>query len=392
MRHPLIKILPIALLLWTACQNQPTTMPAENKTVAPPPPPVQAIVRSDWGKLPDGTPLALYTLRNKQGMEIRVSNYGGIITHWMAPDRSGKLADIVLGYDSIGGYLKETPYFGAIVGRYGNRIAKGKFSLEGKIYKLAINNIGNHLHGGLKGFDKVVWQVEPLDSAQTLRLTYRSRDGEEGYPGNLDVTVLYKLTDDNTLHISYEARTDQPTVVNLTQHTYFNLTGGVKSDILAHEVMLNADRFVPVDKTLIPTGELRPVKGTVFDFTQPTAVGQRINDPKDEQIKFGGGYDHCWVLNKTAAAGLQSAATVYEPTSGRTLEVLTTEPAVQFYAGNFLDGKITGKNGVVYQKRYGLCLETEHYPDSPNQPAFPTTVLRPGEVYKTETVYRLGVR
>lgn len=390
MRHPLIKFLPIALLLWTACQNQPTTMPAENKNVAPPP--VQAIVRSDWGKLPDGTPLALYTLRNKQGMEIRVSNYGGIITHWMAPDRSGKLADIVLGYDSIGGYLKETPYFGAIVGRYGNRIAKGKFSLEGKTYKLAINNIGNHLHGGLKGFDKVVWQVEPLDSAQTLRLTYRSRDGEEGYPGNLDVTVLYKLTDDNTLHISYEARTDQPTVVNLTQHTYFNLTGGVKSDILAHEVMLNADRFVPVDKTLIPTGELRPVKGTVFDFTQPTAVGQRIDDPKDEQIKFGGGYDHCWVLNKTAAAGLQSAATVYEPTSGRTLEVLTTEPAVQFYAGNFLDGKITGKNGVVYQKRYGLCLETEHYPDSPNQPAFPTTVLRPGEVYKTETVYRLGVR
>ena len=390
MRHPLIKFLPIALLLWTACQNQPTTMPAENKNVAPPP--VQAIVRSDWGKLPGGTPLALYTLRNKQGMEIRVSNYGGIITHWMAPDRTGKLADIVLGYDSIGGYLKETPYFGAIVGRYGNRIAKGKFSLEGKTYKLAINNIGNHLHGGLKGFDKVVWQVEPLDSAQTLRLTYRSRDGEEGYPGNLDVTVLYKLTDDNTLHISYEARTDQPTVVNLTQHTYFNLTGGVKSDILAHEVMLNADRFVPVDKTLIPTGELRPVKGTVFDFTQPTAVGQRINDPKDEQIKFGGGYDHCWVLNKTAAAGLQSAATVYEPTSGRTLEVLTTEPAVQFYAGNFLDGKITGKNGVVYQKRYGLCLETEHYPDSPNQPAFPTTVLRPGEVYKTETVYRLGVR
>ncbi len=392
MRHPLIKFLPIALLLWTACQNQPTTMPAENKTVAPPPPPVQAIVRTDWGKLPDGTPLALYTLRNKQGMEIRVSNYGGIITHWTAPDRAGKLEDIVLGYDSIGGYLKETPYFGAIVGRYGNRIAKGKFALNGKNYKLAINNIGNHLHGGLKGFDKVVWQVESLDSAQTLRLTYRSQDGEEGYPGNLDVTVRYQLTDDNALHIRYEARTDQPTVVNLTQHTYFNLTGGVKGDILNHEVMLQADRFVPVDKTLIPTGELRPVKGTVFDFTQPTPVGQRINDPKDEQIKFGGGYDHCWVLNKTAGTGLQPAATVYEPTSGRTLEVLTTEPAVQFYTGNFLDGKITGKNGTVYQKRYGLCLETEHYPDSPNQPAFPTTVLRPGEVYKTETVYRLGLR
>lgn len=364
-------------------------MPAETKTTAPPSP-VWPIVRSDWGKLSDGTPLALYVLRNHQGMEVKISNYGGIITHWTAADRNGKQEDIVLGYDSVDGYLQETPYFGAIIGRYGNRIAKGKFKLNGKAYKLAVNNTGNHLHGGLKGFDKVVWQAEPIDSAQSLRLTYLSKDGEEGYPGNLTVTVVYQLTDDNALHIRYEARTDQATVVNLTQHTYFNLTGG-KGDILSHEVMLNADRFLPVDKTLIPTGELRPVKGTVFDFSQPTTVGARIN-AKDQQIKFGGGYDHAWVLNRPTASGLQQAATVYEPTSGRTLEVMTTEPAIQFYSGNFLDGTITGKNGVVYQQRYGLCLETEHYPDSPNKPAFPTTVLEPGQVYKTETVYKFGVR
>ncbi len=390
MQHPIIKILPIALLCWAACQNQPT-MPAENKSVAPPPATMQPIARKDWGKLPDGTPLSLYTLRNRNGMEISVTNYGGLITRWTAPDRNGKQEDIVLGYDSIGGYLKSSPYFGALIGRYGNRIAKGKFVLNHKTHPLAVNNLGNHLHGGLKGFDKVVWQVEPLDSVQSLRLRYLSKDDEEGYPGNLQVTVVYQLTDDNALHITYEATTDQATVINLTQHTYFNLTAGQR-DILGHEVMLNADRFLPVDKTLIPTGELRPVKGTVFDFTKPTPVGQRINDPKDEQIAFGGGYDHAWILNRKDSTGLERAATVYEPNSGRTLEVMTTEPAIQFYSGNFLDGKITGKNGVVYQYRYGLCLETEHYPDSPNQPAFPTTVLVPGHTYHTETVYKFGVK
>jgi aldose 1-epimerase len=380
------------LLALSACKNDkpantPTDQPAPQMTK-----PV-SISKTGWGTLPDGTPLDLYTLKNGNGMQLTITNYGGIITSWTAPDRKGNYADVVLGYDSIGGYLKETPYFGALIGRYGNRIAKGRFSLDGQTYTLAVNNIGNHLHGGLKGFDKVVWQGEVLptpDSIASLKLTYRSKDLEEGYPGNLDVTVVYTLDQNNALHIRYEATTDKPTVVNLTQHSYFNLTGNQR-DILDHQLTLHADRFLPVDKTLIPTGELKPVKGTVFDFTTPHAIGERINEKADQQIEYGGGYDHAWVLNR-GGAGLSLAASALEPTTGRYLEVLTTEPAIQFYSGNFLDGKITGKNGVVYQHRYGFCLETEHYPDSPNQPAFPSTVLRPGETYRTETVYRFSTK
>jgi aldose 1-epimerase len=357
--------------------------------------PAVTITKSSWGRLPDGQPLDLYTMKNRNGMEIKVTNYGGIITSWTAADRNGTYEDVVLGYDSIGGYLRESPYFGALIGRYGNRIAKGRFMLDGKTYTLATNNIGNHLHGGLKGFDKVVWNasiVDPDGPNPALRLTYRSPDGEEGYPGNLDVEVVYQLNNDDALQIRYQATTDKPTVVNLTQHSYFNLTGGVKRDILDHQVQLQADRFLPVDETLIPTGELRPVKGTVFDFTTPTAIGARINDPKDQQIKFGGGYDHCWVLSGPGATALHPAAAVLEPVSGRFMEVSTSEPAIQFYTGNFLDGKITGKNGVVYRHRYGFCLETEHYPDSPNQPSFPGTVLRPGETYRSETVYKFSAK
>jgi aldose 1-epimerase len=307
------------------------------------------------------------------------------------PDRSGKLADVVLGYDNLQDYIKNNPYFGSIVGRYGNRIAKGRFSLDGADYKLAVNNGENHLHGGIKGFDKVVWKAESVNKSNAVgvKMTYLSKDGEEGYPGSLTSTVTYLLTNDNELKIEYSAVTDKPTPVNLTHHGYFNLTG-CSRDILAHELMLNADRFTPVDAGLIPTGELRPVKGTVMDFTKPTAIGARINSDY-EQIKFGGGYDHNWVLNRSGK-GLSLAATLYEPTTGRLMEVLTTEPAIQFYSGNFLDGTITGKGGIVYKHRFGLCLETQHYPDSPNKPGFPSTVLRPGQKYTQTTVYRFSAK
>lgn len=340
-----------------------------------------------FGTAPSGEQIQMYTLTNSNGMEARIINYGGIVVSLKTPDRSGNLADVVLGFDSLAPYLGTHPYFGALIGRYGNRIANARFALDGQTYTLPVNNGPNSLHGGNNGFDKQVWSASAEPGL--LVLTYTSPDGEEGYPGTLNARVTYALGEDNSLRIDYEATTDKPTVVNLTNHSYFNLADAGASLILNHEVMINADRFTPVNDTLIPTGELRPVDGTPFDFRQPTAIGARI-DADDEQIRFGGGYDHNYVLNRTGD-GLSLAASVYEPVSGRVMEVLTAEPAVQFYTGNFLTGE-TGKGGVSYQRRSGLCLETQHYPDSPNQPEFPSTVLRPGEVYRTSTVYRFSAR
>lgn len=348
-----------------------------------------------FGITPDGQQVQLYTLRNSNGLKAEIMTYGTIVVSLEVPDRDGKMNDIVLGYDNLQGYIDNNPYFGAIVGRYGNRIAKGKFTIDGIEYSLATNNepggIACHLHGGIKGFDKVVWKAEPVEQkdAVGVKLTYLSKDGEEGYPGNLNCTVTYLLTNNNELKIEYLATTDKPTAVNLTHHSYFNLTG-CERDILDHQLMLSADKFTPTDAGLIPTGELRSVKGTVMDFTQLTAIGARINS-EYEQIKFGGGYDHNWVLNKQSKE-MTLAAKVYEPTTGRVMEVYTTEPGIQFYSGNFLDGTITGKEGKVYKHRYGFCLETQHYPDSPNQPNFPSTVLRPGQKYETTTVYRFSTK
>jgi aldose 1-epimerase len=343
-----------------------------------------------FGKLPDGTAVELYTLSNESGMIVQIMTYGGIITSLRVPDREGNLGDVVLGYDSLDGYLTRNPYFGCIVGRFANRIAGGRFALDGVDYQLAVNNGPNHLHGGLVGFDKRVWRAATgrSDGAICLALSYLSRDGEENYPGNLYVTVTYTLMRDNALRISYRARTDKPTILNLTNHTYFNLAG--VGDILDHEVMINADRFTPVNEALIPTGDLQPVEGTPLDFRQPMRIGARINDPH-EQIARAGGYDHNFVVNGTPGE-LRLAARVYEPTRGRVLEVRTTEPGVQFYTGNFLDGTISGKGGVVYARRSGLCLETQHFPDSPNQPTFPSTVLRPGENFHSTTVFTFSTR
>lgn len=349
------------------------------------------ITKGVFGSLPDGQQVDLYTLKNKNGMSMQVINYGGIITTLSVPDKNGTIEDIVLGYDSLSQYLKDSPYFGALVGRYGNRIAKGKFTLDDQTYTLAQNNNGEHLHGGLKGFDKVFWNIEEMDNDEgpALKLTYTSKDMEEGYPGNLDVEVRYVLTDANELKITYHATTDKKTILNLTQHTYFNLAGNARRDNLEHEVMIKADQFLPVTKTLIPTGKLQDVAGTPFDFRQPKAIGKQINDD-DQQLKFGLGYDHCWVLSSTDSMKL--AASLYEPTSGRYMEVHTTEPAIQFYSGNFLDGSNVGKGGVVYKYRYAVAMETEHYPDSPNQSAFPSVVLNPGDVYSTATTYSFSTK
>jgi aldose 1-epimerase len=349
------------------------------------------VEQKPYGKMPDGTPIEMYTLSNANGMRAEIITYGGIVVSLTAPDKAGKYEDVVYGMADIAGYTTDPkpPFFGALIGRYGNRIGHAAFKLEGKTYNLSKNDGDNTLHGGALGFDKRVWTAKPKDGAdQALELTYVSKDGEEGFPGTLTATVVYTLTGKNELKIDYTAKTDKPTVVNLTNHSYFNLAGD--GTILNHQVMINADRFTPVDKGLIPTSELRAVKGTPFDFTKATAIGERI-DQKDEQLQFGRGYDHNWVLNRTGA-GSMKAAEVYEPKSGRVMEVWTTEPGLQFYTGNFLDGTIHGKGGKVYPHRGAFCMETQHYPDSPNQPSFPSTELKPGQTYHTTTVYRFSAR
>ncbi len=349
---------------------------------------MQATVeRSAFGKLPDGTPIDLYTLKNKHGLVAKVITYGAILTEFDTPDRNGQMGDIVLGFDNLDQYLAGHPYFGATIGRVANRIAKGKFTLDGQTYTLATNNGPNHLHGGLKGFDKVVWKAITTKTEHSVGvvLTYVSKDGEEGYPGTLSVTVSYTLTDENELRLDYAATTDKATPVNLTNHSYWNLAGD--GDILGHILTLNADRYTPVDDTLIPTGELAPVKGTIMDFTKPMAIGSRIrqltNDPQ--------GYDHNYCLNG-GGGKLAFAARVEEPKTGRIMEIYTTEPGIQFYTGNFLDGTLKGKRGVVYQKHAAFCLETDHYPDSLNHPNFPSIVLRPGQTYRQTTIHRFTAK
>lgn len=367
----------------------------------------EATVQSEpFGNTPDGTPVTLFTLTNPSGVELRAMTYGGIILSLKVPDRDGVLGDVVLGYDDLGGYLEETPYFGAIIGRYGNRIGAARFTLDGSEYELAANNGPNHLHGGLVGFDKVVWEAESFEGDEGIGivLSRTSPDGEEGYPGDLSVQVSYTLTPDNRLIFDYLATTDAPTPVNLTQHTYFNLAGDGARDILGHRVIIRALHYTPVDEGLIPTGELATVVGTPFDFRNARAIGDRIAEDHP-QLRFGGGYDHNFVLDRPMPSPLVSdpgeglpdlselvpAIYVVEPTSGRVMEVYTSEPGVQFYSGNFLDGSITGKGGATYEHRFGFCLETQHFPDSPNQPDFPSTILRPGEEYRSRTVYVFSV-
>ncbi len=350
------------------------------------------IEKAPFGEV-EGQPVDLYTLTNANGLVMTVTNYGGIVVSLTVPDKAGNLGDIVLGFSTVADYVKNSPYYGCIVGRYGNRIGKAKFSLDGQEYALAANNGENSLHGGVKGFDKVIWAAKEVkaDNAVGVELKYLSKDMEEGFPGNLDATVTYWLTNDNEFKIEYAATTDKPTVVNLTHHSYFNLAGEGSGDILGHELTINADTYTPVDQGLIPTGKLEPVEGTPMDFRTATAVGARI-DSDFEQLKFGKGYDHNWVLNRKSAGDMELAATVFEPKSGRVMEVLTTEPGLQFYAGNFLDDSRTGKSGKVNGFRTGLCLETQHYPDSPNKPDFPTVVLKPGETYKTSTIYKFSTK
>jgi len=341
-----------------------------------------------FGRLADGTDIGLFTL-NARGLEVRAIPYGAIIVSIRVPDRRGDLADVVLGFDDLQGYLERSRYFGAVVGRYGNRIANGRFSLDGRTYQLATNNGPNHLHGGVKGFDKVVWraQADRPEGGTRVVFSYTSRDGEEAYPGTLNARVTYEVNERNELSVEYEATTDAPTPVNLTQHTYFNLAGEGRGDILGHVLALDADQFLPVDETMIPTGELAGVAGTPFDFRRPTPIGARINDAH-EQLKRGTGYDHSFVVQ--GAPGLRRAAHVVEPASGRTLEIVTTEPGVQFYSGNHLSGQ-AGKAGHTYAARSGFCLETQHYPDSPNHAHFPSTILRPGATYRSKTVFIFGV-
>ena len=342
----------------------------------------QKVKQADWGEL-DGKKVYLYTLTNKNGVEVKITNYGGIITSWLTPDKNGKPGNIVLGFDSLSGYQAPPPYFGAIIGRYGNRIGKGTFTIDTNTYTLAKNNGENHLHGGNKGFDKVIWDAVPGDSTASLTLSYLSKDGEEGYPGNLKVTVVYTLTDEDELVIDYSAETDKATVVNLTSHSYFNLTADVSNTILGHTLQVNAAQYTPVDAGLIPTGELKDVKGTPFDFQTAHTIGERI-------AAVEGGYDHNFVLSRTGAE-IEKVATLSDSVSGRQLEVYTTEPGMQFYSGNFLDGTLKTPDGKAINKHAALCLETQHYPDSPNKPNFPSTLLKPGEKYHTVTKYKTSV-
>jgi aldose 1-epimerase len=347
-----------------------------------------AVTASAFGTMPDGTRVDAFTLKNGHGVEVRIITYGAAIASIKVPDRAGRFDDIVTGFDNLDGYLSRSRFFGAIAGRYANRIANARFTLDGKTYELAANNGKNHLHGGRRGFDKVVWKAAPFerDGNSGVALTYVSPDGDEGYPGRLTATVTYTLTASDELTIDYEATTDKATPVNLTNHSYFNLAGDGRGDILQHRLTISADRYTPVDETLIPTGELAPVSGTPFDFRQPTAIGARI-DADAEQIRRGKGYDHNFVLN---GSGLRKVARLVDPSSGRSLDVATTKPGLQFYSGNNLDGA-AGKNGHTYGRRTSLCLETQHFPDSPNHSTFPSTILRPGERFRSKTVFTFGV-
>lgn len=353
------------------------------------------IEKAEFGNMPDGTPIEIYTLRNSHGMEAKIITYGGIVTSLKVPDRSGHPGDVVLGFDDLKSYTEDSyvtncPYFGALIGRYGNRIGNARFSLDGTTYTLAANNGPNNLHGGPVGFDKVVWTAQPQMTADgpSLQLMYLSKDGDQGFPGNLSVTAIYTVTEDNALRVTFKATTDKDTVCNLTHHSYFNLVG--HGTVLDHVVYINADRFTPTDSTQIPTGELRPVAGTPFDFTTPTAIGARIADTNDDQIRYGNGYDHNWVLNKPGSGELSLAARVTEPESGRVMEVWTTAPGLQFYSGNSLKGNLTGKGGWTYVIHSGFAMEPQGYPDSPNHPAFPTTELKPGEIYRHTILYKFS--
>jgi aldose 1-epimerase len=350
------------------------------------------VTKSDFGQTPDGQPVDLYTLRNTKGAEACILTYGGIVQKLRMPDKHGQFADVVLGFDTLAGYTgPNCPFFGAMVGRYGNRIAGATFQLEGRTYTLAKNNNGNSLHGGLRGFDKVVWTARSSVGVHgpQLVLAYVSKDGEEGFPGNLEVTAIYTLTEDNALKLEYTARTDRPTIVNLTHHSYFNLAGQGNGDILNHVLYINADQTTPVDRNLITTGAFADVAGTPFDFRKPTTIGARINDP-DPILQYGPGYDHNWVIHKPLGQ-LGLMARVVEPNSGRVLEVLSDEPGLQFYTGNFLDGSLAGKEGKVYQRRSAFCMEPEHYPDSPNKPNFPSVELKPGQTFHNTIVYKFSV-
>ena len=392
-RRPLALLpLLLAATFGGACGSSPTEAPASSSTAAQAPPRTAAMTRSSFGTLPGGQAVEAFTLTNARGMEVKAITLGGIITSLKVPDKAGQPADVVLGYDTLGGYLDKSPFFGTIVGRYGNRIGKGTFTIDGRKYSLPLNNGPNHLHGGPKGFDKANWKAEPFERGDGLGIvfTHTSPDGDMGYPGTLQAKVTYTLTNDNSLRVDYEATTDKPTHVNLTQHTYFNLAGAGNGDVLGHELQMSADRYTPVDKGLIPTGELASVEGTPFDFRTATPIGARI-DADHPQIAIGGGYDHNMVFTRSGT-GLERVARVYEPTSGRTMDVSTTQPGTQFYTGNFLDGTITGKGGKVYAKRSGFCLETQHFPDSPNKPQFPSTLLKPGDTYRQSTVFTFGTR
>jgi aldose 1-epimerase len=394
-------MLPAALIVLSLSTHQPATslgisglLDAPVRDSGAPQPRGQqgaTVTAAPFGRMPDGKAVTVYTLTNGRGMQVRAITYGAIIQAIRVPDKAGRLGDVALGYDSLPGYLATSPYFGAIVGRYANRIARGRFTLEGRTYRLTVNNGINQLHGGIKGFDKVVWAAESFQRRDTVgvRFGLTSPDGDQGYPGRLKVHVSYTLTPANQLIVEYAATTDRPTPVNLSQHTYFNLAGDGNGDILGHVLTIHADRYTPVDSTLTPTGELASIAGRPFDFRAPTRIGARI-DQADPQLKNGRGYDHNFVLNRTGP-GLAHAAHVLEPSTGRTLDVFTTEPGVQFYSGNFLDGTITGKSEHVYRHRSGFCLETQHFPDSPNHPSFPSTILRPGEKYRSRTVFAFRV-
>jgi len=381
------------MLLGCVSERSPDTMAGTKATVTDSSSGPGTVTRQGFGRLPDGTAVELFTLTNAHGVEVRAMTYGAIITVLKTPDRNGQAGDIVLGFDSLAGYLKDSPYFGAVVGRYANRIAKGSFRLDGKQFKLAQNNGPNALHGGLRGFDKVLWTGEPIQSnnGAGVVFSYESPDGEEGYPGAVTARVIYTLTPSDELIVDYEATTTKATPINLSQHTYWNLRATGSEDILDHELTLHASSYTPVDSTLIPTGEIASVKGTPFDFRTPTKIGARIDEP-NEQLRNGRGYDHNLVFDRAGRSDAMLVAMLYDSTSGRTMEVSTTEPGVQFYTGNFLDGTLVGKGGQVYGHRAALCLETQHFPDSPNHANFPSTILRPGETFKSRTVFAFSVR